>query len=113
MVRAAARRPRARSVALLRTARPRWIGPSRWDPDNPADFRRIGVDHVNNEIVVLDRHDYETNKDGKIVREIYHGHVQGQYPSKSVLEKDLTRLVKAKMINNKKKQKVLPPPCDG
>ncbi|WP_158690682.1 DUF6531 domain-containing protein [Streptomyces sp. 142MFCol3.1] len=82
------------------------------DPNNPADFRRIGVDHVNNEIVVLDRHEYRTDKNGKIVKEIYHGHVQGKYPSKSVRENDLTRLVKEKMINNKKKQKVLPPPCD-
>ncbi|MFD8738921.1 DUF6531 domain-containing protein [Streptomyces sp. NPDC059618] len=83
------------------------------DPDNPAEFRRLGVDHVNNEIVVLDRHEYVTDKDGKIVKEIYHGHVQARYPSKSVGENDLTKLVKSKMINNKKKQKVLPPPCNG
>ncbi|MGW5640150.1 DUF6531 domain-containing protein [Streptomyces sp. NPDC003832] len=82
------------------------------DPDNPAKFRRVGVDHVNNEIVVLDRHEYVTDKNGKIVKEIYHGHVQASYPSNSVKENDLTRLVRAKMINNKKKQKVLPPPCD-
>ncbi|MFI1596538.1 DUF6531 domain-containing protein [Streptomyces venezuelae] len=84
------------------------------DGDNPDKFRRIGVDHVNNEIVVLDRHEYRTDKNGKIVKEIYHGHVQASYPSKSVGENDLTKLVRAKMINNKKKQKVLPPPaCDG
>lgn len=82
------------------------------DPNNPADFRRLGVDHVNNEIVVLDRHDYVTDKDGNIIKEIYHGHVQGSYPSKSVREKDLTRLVRAGMIDNKKKQRVLPPKCD-
>ncbi|MGY4982890.1 DUF6531 domain-containing protein [Streptomyces sp. 900105755] len=82
------------------------------DPNNPADFRRLGVDHVNNEIVVLDRHDYVTDKDGNIIKEIYHGHVQGSYPSKSVKENDLTRLVRAGMIDNKKKQRVLPPKCD-
>lgn len=83
------------------------------DPNNPASFRRIGVDHVNNEIVVLDRHKYFTDKDGNIIKEIYHGHVQGSYPSKSVTEGDLNKLKKAGMINNTKKQRVLPPPCDG
>ncbi|QES44135.1 hypothetical protein DEJ49_26865 [Streptomyces venezuelae] len=81
------------------------------DGTNPAKFRRVGVDHVNNEIVVLDRHEYVTDKNGKIVKEIYHGHVQASYPSNTVKENDLTRLVQEKMINNKKKQKVLPPPC--
>ncbi|MFJ8188367.1 RHS repeat-associated core domain-containing protein [Streptomyces sp. NPDC096094] len=84
---------------------------SRGDGSNPAEFRRIGVDHVNNEIVVLDRHHYETDKNGKIVKEIYHGHVQASYPSDAVMEKHLTKLVRAGMINNKKKQKVLPPKC--
>ncbi|UIX31614.1 DUF6531 domain-containing protein [Streptomyces sp. GQFP] len=83
------------------------------DPNNPDRFRRVGVDHVNNEIVVLDRHRKILDKDGNIVKEIYHGHVQSSYPSPAVKENDLTALVKAKMINNKKKQKVLPPPCDG
>nr|WP_221353041.1 DUF6531 domain-containing protein [Streptomyces sp. REN17] len=83
------------------------------DPNNPAKFRRVGVDHVNNEIVVLDRHRFETDKNGKIVKEIYHGHVQASYPSNAVKENDLTRLVREGMINNKKKQKVLPPKCDG
>ncbi|MFM9795086.1 DUF6531 domain-containing protein [Streptomyces turgidiscabies] len=83
------------------------------DPNNPAAFRRIGVGHVNNEIVVLDRHKYFTDKDGNIIKEIYHGHVQGSYPSKSVTEGDLNKLKKAGMINNIKKQRVLPPPCDG
>ncbi|MFE9973326.1 DUF6531 domain-containing protein [Streptomyces hirsutus] len=86
---------------------------TRGDGSNPDDFRRIGVDHVNNEIVVLDRHDYETDKNGKIVKEIYHGHVQASYPSGAVKENHLTKLVRAGMINNKKKQKVLPPKCDG
>ncbi|MEV0117134.1 DUF6531 domain-containing protein [Streptomyces sp. NPDC050844] len=86
----------------------------RGDGNNPDDFRRVGVDHVNNEIVVLDRHEYKTDKNGKIVKEIYHGHVQASYPSSAVKENTLTKLVRAKMINNKKKQKVLPPPkCDG
>ncbi|MGA5313806.1 hypothetical protein ACPCTK_06710 [Streptomyces pseudogriseolus] len=71
------------------------------------------MDHVNNEIVVLDRHKYITDKDGNIVKEIYHGHVQSSYPSKSVTEGDLNKLKKAGMINNIKKQKVLPPKCDG
>lgn len=86
---------------------------TRGDGSNPDDFRRIGVDHVSNEIVVLDRHDYETDKNGKIVKEIYHGHVQASYPSGAVKERDLTKLVRAGMTNNKKKQKVLPPKCDG
>ncbi|MFJ2831930.1 RHS repeat-associated core domain-containing protein [Streptomyces sp. NPDC087263] len=82
------------------------------DPNNPAKFRRLGVDHANNEIVVLDRHHYETDKNGKIVKEIYHGHVQGKYPSDSITEGDLNKLKKNGMINNLKKQKVLPPSCD-
>ncbi|MFF7791940.1 DUF6531 domain-containing protein [Streptomyces sp. NPDC007991] len=86
---------------------------TRGDGSNPDDFRRIGVDHVNNEIVVLDRHHYETDKNGKIVKEIYHGHVQASYPSSAVKESHLTKLVRAGMINNKKKQKVLPPKCDN
>ncbi|MEU1198624.1 DUF6531 domain-containing protein, partial [Streptomyces sp. NPDC005813] len=85
---------------------------TRGDGSNPDDFRRVGVDHVNNEIVVLDRHHRVYDKNGKVVKEIYHGHVQSSYPSSAVKENDLTKLVKAKMINNKKKQKVLPPPCD-
>ncbi|MFD9493688.1 DUF6531 domain-containing protein [Streptomyces sp. NPDC060005] len=84
---------------------------TRGDGTNPDDFRRVGVDHVNNEIVVLDRHHRIYDKDGKVVKEIYHGHVQASYPSSAVKENDLTKLVRAKMINNKKKQKVLPPPC--
>ncbi|MFE2282121.1 hypothetical protein ACFXAE_33785 [Streptomyces sp. NPDC059454] len=83
------------------------------DPNNPNKFRRLGVDHVNNEIVVLDRHEYVTDKDGKIVKEVYHGHVQSKYPSETVHEGDLTKLKKAGMINNTKKQRVLPPKCDG
>ncbi|MFF4549123.1 DUF6531 domain-containing protein [Streptomyces sp. NPDC001406] len=83
------------------------------DGTNPNRFRRLGVDHVNNEIVVLDRHEYTTDKDGNIIKEIYHGHVQGSYPSDSVTEGDLTKLKRAGMINNIKKQRVLPPKCDG
>lgn len=83
------------------------------DPDNPNVTRRLGVDHVNNEIVVLDRHREIPDKNGNIVKEIYHGHVQSSYPSKSVTQGDLTKLKKAGMINNIKKQRVLPPTCDG
>ncbi|WP_329138657.1 RHS domain-containing protein [Streptomyces sp. NBC_01476] len=83
------------------------------DPDNPNVTRRLGVDHENGEIVVLDRHRAITDKDGNIIKEIYHGHVQGSYPSKSVTQGDLTKLKKAGMIDNIKKQRVLPPPCDG
>ncbi|MGQ4468732.1 DUF6531 domain-containing protein [Streptomyces violaceoruber] len=83
------------------------------DPNNPDVTRRLGVDHVNNEIVVLDRHRAITDKEGNIVKELYHGHVQSSYPSKSVTQGDLTKLKKAKMIDNIKKQRVLPPPkCD-
>lgn len=83
------------------------------DPSNPNVTRRLGVDHVNNEIVVLDRHRANPDKDGNIVKEIYHGHVQSSYPSSSVDEGDLTKLKRAGMINNTKKQRVLPPKCDG
>ncbi|MGY1500227.1 DUF6531 domain-containing protein [Streptomyces sp. QTS52] len=82
------------------------------DPNNPNKFRRLGVDHVNNEIVVLDRHEYVTDKNGNIVKEIYHGHVRSSYPGDGITEGDLTKLKKQGMINNVKKQKVLPPPCD-
>ncbi|MEU9736552.1 DUF6531 domain-containing protein, partial [Streptomyces sp. NPDC048002] len=83
------------------------------DPNNPSVTRRLGVDHVNNEIVVLDRHREILDKDGNVVKEIYHGHVQSSYPSKSVTQGDLTKLKKAGMIDNVKKQRVLPPPpCD-
>ncbi|WP_078625319.1 DUF6531 domain-containing protein [Streptomyces iakyrus] len=84
------------------------------DPNNPNVTRRLGVDHANNEIVVLDRHRAITDKNGNIVKEIYHGHVQSSYPSRSVTQGDLTKLKKAGMIDNVKKQRVLPPPpCDG
>ncbi|MEU9628515.1 DUF6531 domain-containing protein [Streptomyces luteogriseus] len=83
------------------------------DPNNPNVTRRLGVDHVNNEIVVLDRHRAILDKDGNIVKEVYHGHVQSSYPSKSVTQGDLTKLKKAGMIDNVKKQRVLPPTCDG
>lgn len=83
------------------------------DPNNPNVTRRLGVDHVNNEIVVLDRHRAITDKDGNIVKELYHGHVQSSYPSKSVTQGDLTKLKKAGMIDNIKKQRVLPPKCNG
>ncbi|MEV2194259.1 DUF6531 domain-containing protein [Streptomyces phaeochromogenes] len=83
------------------------------DPNNPNKFRRLGVDHVNNEIVVLDRHEYVTDKNGNIVKEIYHGHVRSSYPGDGITEGDLNKLKKNGMINNLKKQKVLPPPCDG
>ncbi|NUS29464.1 MAG: hypothetical protein HOV92_35335, partial [Streptomyces sp.] len=83
------------------------------DPNNPAKFRRLGVDHINNEIVVLDRHETVTDKNGNIVKEIYHGHVQSKYPSDSITEGDLNKLKKKGWINNLKKQKVLPPTCDG
>ncbi|MGW0910890.1 DUF6531 domain-containing protein [Streptomyces sp. NPDC002784] len=83
------------------------------DPNNPNVTRRLGVDHANNEIVVLDRHREILDKDGNVVKEIYHGHVQSSYPSKSVTQGDLTKLKKAGMIDNVKKQRVLPPPpCD-
>jgi RHS repeat-associated protein len=80
------------------------------DPSNPDVTRRLGVDHENNEIVVLDRHREVTDKEGNVT-EFYHGHVQSKYPSKSVTEGDLTKLKRAKMIDNVKKQRVLPPPC--
>ncbi|MGD3110909.1 hypothetical protein [Streptomyces sp. YGL11-2] len=70
-----------------------------------------GVDHKNNEIVVLDRHGQIENKDGSITEE-YHGHVQSNYPSSSVTEGDLNQLKRAGMINNLKKRRVLPPPCE-
>ncbi|MFF2850487.1 RHS repeat-associated core domain-containing protein [Streptomyces sp. NPDC058001] len=82
------------------------------DPNNPNVTRRLGVDHVNNEIVVLDRHRAITDAEGNVVKEIYHGHVQSSYPSKSVTQGDLTKLKKQGMIDNIKKQRVLPP-CDG
>ncbi|WP_438484944.1 DUF6531 domain-containing protein [Streptomyces sp. S186] len=81
------------------------------DPNNPKVTRRLGVDHKNNEIVVLDRHEMMEHKDGSIT-ETYHGHVQSKYPSDSVSEGDLTKLKRAGMINNLKKQRVLPPPCE-
>ncbi|MFC9682209.1 RHS repeat-associated core domain-containing protein, partial [Streptomyces sp. NPDC056948] len=83
------------------------------DPNNPSVTRRLGVDHANNEIVVLDRHRAITDNEGNIIKEIYHGHVQSSYPSKSITQGDLTKLKKAGMIDNVKKQRVLPPPCDG
>ncbi|MEN8650287.1 DUF6531 domain-containing protein [Streptomyces sp. 21So2-11] len=83
------------------------------DPNNPNVTRRLGVDHVNNEIVVLDRHRPIMDKDGNIVREIYHGHVRSAYPSDGITEGHLTKLKRAGMINNTKKQRVLPPKCDG
>ncbi|MER7836712.1 hypothetical protein ABTY98_12545 [Streptomyces sp. NPDC096040] len=73
----------------------------------------LQVDAASNEIVVLDRHDYTTDKDGNIIKEIYHGHVQSSYPSDSITEGDLNKLKRAGMINNTKKQRVLPPKCDG
>jgi RHS repeat-associated protein len=79
------------------------------DPSNPNVTRRLGVDHENNEIVVLDRHREIIDKDGNIT-EVYHGHVQSTYPSKSVTQGDLTKLKKEGMIDNIKKQRVLPPP---
>ncbi|MCF3133282.1 DUF6531 domain-containing protein [Streptomyces olivochromogenes] len=82
------------------------------DPNNPNRFRRLGVDYANNEIVVLDRHEYVTDKNGNIVKEIYHGHVRSSYPGDGITEGDLNKLKKNGMINNLKKQKVLPPPCD-
>jgi RHS repeat-associated protein len=82
------------------------------DPSNPNVTRRLGVDHVNGEIVVLDRHRAITDAEGNIIKEIYHGHVQSSYPSKSVTQGDLTKLKKAGMIDNIKKQRVLPPPCE-
>ncbi len=82
------------------------------DPNNPDKFRRLGVDHVNNEIVVLDRHRSIPDKDGNIVKEIYHGHVRSSYPGDGITEGDLNKLKKAGMINNLKKQRVLPPKCD-
>ncbi|WP_328914453.1 MULTISPECIES: hypothetical protein [unclassified Streptomyces] len=68
---------------------------------------------MNNEIVVLDRHEKILDKDGNIIKEIYHGHVQASYPSSSITEGDLTKLKRAGMINNTRKQRVLPPKCDG
>ncbi|GAA2150736.1 hypothetical protein GCM10009760_45390 [Kitasatospora kazusensis] len=82
------------------------------DPSNPNVTRRLGVDHGNNEIVVLDRHREVADKDGNVIEEIYHGHVQSKYPSPSVTQGDLTKLKKAGMIDNIKKQRVQPPPCE-
>ncbi|MDH6580654.1 DUF6531 domain-containing protein [Kitasatospora sp. MAP5-34] len=82
------------------------------DPSNPNVTRRLGVDHGNNEIVVLDRHRAVADKDGNVIEEIYHGHVQSKYPSPSVTQGDLTQLKRAGMIDNIKKQRVLPPPCE-
>ncbi|MFD5559081.1 DUF6531 domain-containing protein [Kitasatospora griseola] len=79
------------------------------DPNNPDVTRRLGVDHGSNEIVVLDRHREITDAKGNVT-EVYHGHVQSKYPSKSVTQGDLTKLKKAGMIDNIKKQRVLPPP---
>ncbi|MDJ0343884.1 hypothetical protein QMK19_28420 [Streptomyces sp. H10-C2] len=72
-----------------------------------SDF---GVDHANGEVVVLDRHKEIFDKDGTVVKEIYHGHIQAKYPSESITEGDLTKLKKAGMIDNTKKQRTLPPP---
>jgi RHS repeat-associated protein len=73
-------------------------------PDNPAVFRRYGVDHGNQEIVVLDRHHFITDKDGKITKEIYHGHV----PDPSTIPSQITtQLRRQGMID--KKFRVLPP----
>jgi RHS repeat-associated protein len=74
-------------------------------PDNEAVFRRYGVDYENQEIVVLDRHRYITDKDDKIIKEIYHGHVPD--PS-TIPSKILTQLKRMGMID--KKFRVLPPP---
>ncbi|GAA1149984.1 RHS repeat-associated protein [Kitasatospora gansuensis] len=83
------------------------------DPDNPNVTRRLGVDHENDEIVVLDRHREISDPHGNVT-EYYHGHVQSKYPSKSVTQGDLTKLKKAGMIDNIKKQRVLPPPpCES
>lgn len=81
------------------------------DPNNPDVTRRLGVDHENNEIVVLDRHREVTDQHGNVT-EYYHGHVQSRYPSKSVTQGDLTKLQRQGMIDNIKKQRVLPPPCE-
>ncbi|AHH94533.1 YD repeat protein [Kutzneria albida DSM 43870] len=77
------------------------------DPGNPAVFRRYGVDHENNEIVVLDRHHFETGKDGNITKEYYHGHVPD--PAK-IPSKIMTMLKRAGMVG--KKNNVLPPASD-
>ncbi|MFJ5882990.1 DUF6531 domain-containing protein [Kitasatospora cineracea] len=77
--------------------------------NNPNAPRRLGVDHENNEIVVLDRHLEFSDKNGDIT-EYYQGHVQSKYPSDTVTESHLTKLVRLKMIDSKKKQRVLPPP---
>lgn len=79
--------------------------------DNPDVFRRLGVDYDNNEIVVLDQHRATTDAQGNVT-EYYHGHVQGKYPSKSVLQRDLNELKKRGLIDNIKKQRVLPP-CES
>ena len=77
------------------------------DPDNPAVFRRYGVDHENNEIVVLDRHHFETDKDGNITKEYYHGHVPD--PA-TIPSKIMTMLKRGGMVG--KKNNVLPPASD-
>ncbi|QHC23689.1 hypothetical protein [Streptomyces sp. GS7] len=61
--------------------------------------------------MVLDRHGRIENEDGGITEE-YHGHVQSNHPSSSVAESHLDQLKRAGMINNLKKQRVLPPPCE-
>ncbi|WP_189308435.1 hypothetical protein [Streptomyces albospinus] len=61
--------------------------------------------------MVLDQHGQIENKDGSITEED-HGHVQSNYPSSSVTEGDLNQLKRAGMINDLKKQRVLPPPCE-
>lgn len=73
-------------------------------PDNPAVFRRYGVDHGNQQIVVLDRHHYITDKQDNIIKEIYHGHVPDP---KTIPSQITTQLRRMGMID--KKFRVLPP----
>jgi hypothetical protein len=70
-------------------------------------FRRYGVDHENNEIVVLDRHHFETDKDGNITKEYHHGHVPD--PA-TIPPKIMTMLERGGMVG--KKNNVLPPASD-
>ncbi|MFC0548286.1 DUF6531 domain-containing protein [Kutzneria chonburiensis] len=93
------RRPTNGQAALDRSIDP--------DPDNPAVFRRYGVDHENGEIVVLDRHHYEEDKDGNITKEYYHGHVPDP---DTIPSKIMTMLKRNGMVG--KKNRVLPPDSD-
>ncbi len=88
-------RPKNGQAALDRSFDP--------SPDNPAVFRRYGVDYENQEIVVLDRHRFITDEEGNITKEWYHGHVPDP---KTIPSQIITKLRRMGMID--KKFRVLP-----